>query len=270
MAASAMLPLQQVIAGVIFGALAGLLSFRLKFLSRSGSLAAAILGAVIFSVGGLAWTIPLLAFFIPSSIISRIAQRLRPGIASEFEKSGSRDFLQVGANGGLGGCLAILSLIVPSSHVYELYLGGLAAVAADTWGTEVGILAKGKTILVTTFKPVAPGRSGGISAAGLIGGLFGAAIVAFSASWWTSDSIVRELLVLGSAGLLGSLVDSVLGASFQAQYVCVKCGTRTERKAHCSEPAGLAGGRRWMTNDLVNFLASIAGAAAAEAIGRVW
>ncbi len=203
----------------------------------------------------------MLAFFIPSSILSMVVGRLRPRILQSFEKTGTRDYAQVLANGGVGGCLVILSLIVPDSRLYLLYLGSLAAVVADTWGTEVGVLVQGKTWLVTTMKEVSPGRSGGVSAAGLLGGVAGAIIIGLCGAPWAEGSSGRLLLWLAVAGLFGSVVDSLLGATIQARYSCDICGTVTERREHCGAAARLAGGLSWFTNDVVNLIASIAGAA---------
>jgi uncharacterized membrane protein len=66
--------------------------------------------------------------------------------------------------------------------------------------------------------------------------------------------------VIVVSGLLGSLIDSLLGATLQAQYRCIKCGKMTERVVHCGVPATLLSGFRWLNNDFVNWCCAASGA----------
>jgi uncharacterized membrane protein len=66
--------------------------------------------------------------------------------------------------------------------------------------------------------------------------------------WWAA------LLVITSAGLLGSFVDSYLGATVQAVYTCPVCKKEAERHiAHiCGTVTVLQRGLSWLNNDWVN------------------
>ncbi len=76
------------------------------------------------------------------------------------------------------------------------------------------------------------------------------------------------LLATTVGGLVGSLFDSLLGASVQAIYWCDACQKETERRIHrCGTQTRLLRGWRWLGNDAVNFFASIAGALVAMGIG---
>ena len=66
------------------------------------------------------------------------------------------------------------------------------------------------------------------------------------------------------AGALGSVVDSVLGATVQAQYRA-EDGSLTERRQTGSVSNELVRGYRAVTNDTVNSLSSAAAALAAGA-----
>ena len=63
------------------------------------------------------------------------------------------------------------------------------------------------------------------------------------------------------AGLAGSLVDSLLGATVQAIYTCPCCQKETERHpTHgCGCQTTLLRGWTWMDNDWVNGMCTLAG-----------
>jgi uncharacterized protein (TIGR00297 family) len=176
-----------------------------------------------------------------------------------FEKSGTRDHMQVIANGGLGGLLVILNLIYPSELFYFVYVSSMAAVCADTWATEIGTLRKTKTYNILNFKPVEQGVSGGISVIGTLGGLAGALIIALSALAWVKFNLINYFLFVVLAGMIGSIFDSFLGATIQAQYECKICGKITEKIIHCNKDTVHIKGFNWLNNDFVNLFAGISG-----------
>jgi uncharacterized protein (TIGR00297 family) len=173
--------------------------------------------------------------------------------------------VQVLANGGLYALAAALSLVVPWGGWPALGAGALAAAAADTWGTEVGTLAVAPPRLITTWRTVPVGTSGGVTPAGLVATLAGALFIG-ALSWllrWPAQMAVAATV----GGIVGALVDSLVGALWQTRRWCAQCQTRTERAVHsCGSPTAHAGGARWLDNDAVNLLSGVVGAAVALAI----
>ncbi len=251
--------------GMVLGGAIAYLSYRAGFLSASGAVATFLLAVVIFGFGGLQWTVPILTFFILSSLLSKIGKRAKARFDLVFEKGSQRDFAQVFANGGVAGLIMIVQILFHPAHAFVMYLGALAAATADTWATELGVLWGKRPHLIHTWKPVPVGTSGGVTLGGSFGAFLGA--VALGISGIVKPHILIDnkpfqiVVVVALAGFLASVVDSLLGATLQAQYQCPVCGKQTEKKVHCQgQSTRLIRGLPWMNNDMVNFLATISGA----------
>jgi uncharacterized protein (TIGR00297 family) len=254
----------QLLLGVFFAFVVAAGSYALRFLTLSGTIAALLLGVIVFGVGGWQWTAPMMTFFLLSSFLSKYGRSRKQSYDSIFGKSYTRDWGQVAANGGIAGLLILLSVLYPIYDFYPIYLGALAAVTADTWGTELGLMTKGDTLSVLSMQPVHPGTSGGVSEIGTIAGAVGAAVIALSGFAWFSD--VKTAIVILLAGMAGSLIDSVFGATVQVQFRCGVCGKQTERSIHCGISTTRLSGVVWINNDVVNLLCSLVGAVTAWAM----
>lgn len=230
------------------------LSYKVKFLNISGSVATFILAILVFGFGGLQWAVPILVFFILSSLLSKTGKRQKEQFKNTFEKTGVRDYMQVIANGGLAGFFVLLNLLYPDPLFYQLYLVALAACTADTWATEIGVLFHSKTRMITNFKEVQPGASGAISFYGTLASLIGSLVLALSGYCFSINLAQFYLITL--AGFSGSIFDSFLGATFQGQYKCTICRSYTEKRTHCNDKTIRITGFNWLTNDLVNILSS--------------
>lgn len=250
---------EQLLVGGALGLIVAVASYRFKLLQPSGSVATFALALVIYGLGGLMWTLPIFTFFVLSSALSRIGRARKRSFELLYEKSSQRDAWQVLANGGVGGVIIICSSLHPSELWYMLYLGSIAAVTADTWATELGVFSGKPPRSVLAWSSVASGTSGAVSLTGTLGGLCGAFVIALTGMPFMTFT-PGELLKIIVAGGVGSLVDSILGATVQAQYRCVVCEKHTERNVHCTQGAVLVRGSRWITNDVVNLSCAITGA----------
>jgi uncharacterized membrane protein len=136
----------------------------------------------------------------------------------------------------------------------------LAAASADTWATELGLLARNPPRLITTLQPVTAGTSGGVTPEGLAASLGGALVV--GAAWTLLSGSRGAIWLAALTGVSASLADSVLGATIQAAYRCATCGAISETPIHrtCDGTGELAKGLGWVTNDVVNGLATLVGA----------
>ncbi len=246
----------QFLIGEVLALLVAVLSLRLRFLSSSGSVMLFLLATVIFGLGGWAWSVPILVFFVLSSILSKFGKDKKRRFKDTFEKSDVRDHAQVLANGGIGGLLVLLNAFFPLPIWYWLYILSLMVATSDTWSTEIGVLFSGSPRLITTFKKVEPGISGGISLWGTLGGIAGSFLILLSAFFFVriSFSLAWQLLLIS---LIGNLLDSLFGATLQGQYRCAVCGKYTEKKNHCNSQTILLSGIRTIGNDFVNVASNL-------------
>lgn len=260
----------QPLIGFFLAILIAILAWRAGSLSGSGAWAAAFTGGLIFGFGGLPWALLLLTFFISSSALSRAFSQRKAILAEKFSKGSRRDWGQVLANGGLGALLAIAYSIPPHPDwLWLAFAGAMAAVNADTWSTELGVLSPVPPRLITSGKKVERGTSGGVTLTGTLAALAGAALVGIIALLFTPASgFPLFLAIIVLSGLVGSLFDSVLGATVQAIYWCPTCNKETERHpVHtCGSQTNQVRGWSWINNDIVNFACSLMGAIVASGI----
>ncbi|NPV90931.1 MAG: DUF92 domain-containing protein [Firmicutes bacterium] len=242
------------------------LAYLRRDLTLLGALGAAAVGTLIAYCGGWNWFIVLAAFFISSSAATVFKAGRKEEVQKHFSKTRPRDLGQVLANGGIPALMAVLFAVVGEKPVFYLvFLGAMATATADTWATEIGVLAKGRVLSIRDWKKVERGTSGGVSLLGTLAGLTGALLIAavggvwgllFSGFYIPVEYIIPPVTI---GGFLGCLLDSVLGAAVQARYECSVCGLVTEKDGHCCGPDPLVGGWRWVDNDLVNFMSSLLG-----------
>jgi uncharacterized protein (TIGR00297 family) len=265
----------QLLYGFLLAGLIAWAAWRAHALSRSGTWAAIVTGGLIFGLGGLPWAALLLVFFVSSSGLSRLFAVRKAGLNEKFSKGSQRDWGQVLANGGLGALLALSLFWLPgNAWLWAAYAGAIAAVNADTWATELGVLNPAPPRLITNGKQVERGTSGAISLLGTLAALGGsmlvAAIAAMFSPWSTSPAASGWVIAVAATlgGLFGSLFDSLLGATVQAIYFCPVCQKETERHPlhNCGAATAQVRGWRWLGNDGVNWLCSLAGALAALAL----
>ena len=199
-----------------------------------------------------------MGFFVSSTALGFAGRRQKESLKKIHQKGGRRDMIQVLANGGVGCLCAILYKLSGNPAWAFGFAVSFASSNADTWASELGVLSRGEPVSLFTLRRVTRGVSGGVSILGsgmaLCGALFIAALFALEN---LSLGIVRggflwiaALVTVG--GFIGSLVDSFLGATIQAQYLME--GALTEQKAGVDGRANrLVRGLSFVNNDIVNF-----------------
>ncbi len=179
----------------------------------------------------------------------------------KHSKGHRRDAWQVLANGGVAGIVVILHAIFPENPFFwAAFCASLAAANADTWATELGAVSKILPRLISNWKQVDMGTSGGVTLIGTIAATAGSLLISLGALVFQPAWILIPLVTF--AGLIGSLVDSWLGATIQAGYRCSQCNKETEKYPlhSCGGQTVLIRGLSWLNNDLVNAACTVTGA----------
>jgi uncharacterized protein (TIGR00297 family) len=130
---------------------------------------------------------------------------------------------------------APLGMPVPMP-LFAVGLAALAEAAADTVSSEIGQVFGGRPRMITTLRPVEPGRDGAVSLAGTLAGVVAAGVVALAGTLALGGG--RTMFWVSCAGgIFGLLFDSLLGATLEE--------------------------RGWLNNDAVNFLSTASAAGCA-------
>ncbi|KAF9914920.1 Transmembrane protein 19 [Lobosporangium transversale] len=166
------------------------------------------------------------------------------------------------------------------------YIGHYACCNGDTWSSELGILNKSWPTLITTFKKVPPGTNGGVSFLGLKASIAGGYFIGitatlsmivqlafetpslwqFSKGWSGLETFVSSLdprfflatIAAGAgAGLFGSLLDSLMGATMQKSKYSTKNKVITYKPAEKGDEVKDISGLDILDNHQVNFFSSL-------------
>ncbi len=174
----------------------------------------------------------LAALFVLTFLATRF-RRAKKEVRGVAEARRGRSASQIAANLGVAALFA-------AAGSYAGCIAALAEATADTVSSEIGQALSGPTVMITTLRPVRSGIDGGVSLAGTLAGIFGAAaIVAIGgvrhALWPNAPAVM-----IGACS--GLFFDSLLGAT-------------AER-------------RGWIGNDLVNFFSTLFAAVIADVLAR--
>lgn len=249
-------------------------AYRRGSLSASGAGAALVVGTCIGAGGGAVWFAVLFAFFVTSTALGKVGRARKEAVKREFSKGDTRDAWQAIANGGVAAAAAVGMLVWPSPVWGAAFLGAMATANGDTWATELGVLSAGEPISLVRLRRVPRGTSGAVSGLGMAATAGGALTVGLVAAAGAADfggSVLRVIAIAAIAGTMGSLADSLLGATVQSGYHCAACDRASEgERHHCGATARHVKGVRWFDNDVVNGVATLIGALLGAALGVGW
>ncbi|MFB6127363.1 MAG: TIGR00297 family protein [Halolamina sp.] len=222
----------------------GVVAHGLGTASVTGLLTGVLLAVVLIVLGGLGWFAALITFFGVGALSTkfRYDEKADRGVAQEND--GARGSGNVLGNAAVA-MLAVVGyaatqrfgLPVAPEIFRFAFAGSLAAAMSDTLSSELGGLFDSPR-LITSLEPVDPGTDGAVTWQGELAGVTGAAVLAAVVVALFPVGVVGGAAVV-VAGFVGMTVDSFLGATVEGDRV---------------------------SNEAVNFLATLSGAVAAVAL----
>ena len=221
----------EIVAGFVVVAALAVMAWLLRVATVVGALTGAVLAAVVFL--GLSWPgLAVVWTFVAAAALAtrfRFRSKLAAGIAQTGggRRGGRHAFANLGI-ASLGAALVATSPKIAPELAPEIAtaattaaVAAIAVALADTLGSELGPVvggsgAFGRTVSIRDLSIVAPGTDGGISLLGTIAGAGGALLIAVVASALGAIA-VDAIMVVIVAGVVGSAVDSLLGATLEAR-----------------------------------------------------
>ena len=208
---------------------------------------------LIAATGSLIWTNNLavltavVVMFVFSTWATRYREKDKASVHERLAESGPRSWKQGFANLGPACLLALGSYLSGEIGFIHGAFASIAAAAADTFASEIGVLSKKQPYFILSRKEVPPGISGGITFLGMTASAAGAALIALTHFCFLEDLFVAVMIV--GLGILGSMIDSIIGELYQALYVN-RTGDWVERSGGIEKVKGI----QWMTNNIVNLI----------------
>jgi uncharacterized membrane protein len=266
-----------------------------KSLSATGAVSAFLVGLTSFA-SSYRFGFILILFYYTSSKLTKLQENVKAKLEDDYVSGGRRGAVQVLACSLFGtlACMLFTIWIGEDSHIdfgsspndsqlsipfiklsknraaaylWSAYIAHYACATADTWASEVGILSKEKPRLVTTLREVPHGTNGGISVLGTFASMAGGAFIGII--FWAmslkgfDNKIIQApqypmILVGLLSGFLGSLIDSVLGATVQATYYSTekKCIVKKINSAESAKIDRVCG-MNILSNEAVNIVSIV-------------
>lgn len=262
-----------ILQGLVAGALLAYRGQRKKSLSKSGAVAGFVV-AVLSWGSGPDFGLTLLFFYQTGSWLTKFGAKRKMALDANNTECGERGALQVLSCSAVATVLAVAYRVNARSWLLSSFVSFYACCAGDTWASEVGTLATTPPRLITTLRPVPPGTNGGVTAAGFVAsaaagvsvGLFYASVAAIFRGG--PQDFVRWGLLGLCAGFVGSLADSLMGATLQRTRYDADKKRIVKDDDGDSERAVVICGRDILSNHTVNFLTATLTAAAGPFLDR--
>jgi uncharacterized protein (TIGR00297 family) len=210
--------------GIVFTVALAVGAVAARALTPVAGVVAAAFGIVIVVLVGFPFLALLILFVVGSVLATRFRIQEKRSKNVQEGTAGERGISNVVAHIVIPTGLAIAGgwapPLIPPAALAVLFACALSFGAADTFASELGVLA-GTARSILTFRRVAPGTNGGVSAVGEAWGFIGAAITAivglalfrlFSAATPAWGIFLVTVVV---AGFVGCQIDSVLGETLE-------------------------------------------------------
>ena len=247
-------------------------TYKKKYLTKSGAFAAFVTGVVVLWCVHIQGFILLLFFFASSNFWGkyRLSKQKKNDIDIGEKKGSTRDYMQVLANGLMAVVAAISYYNTEYAGALVMFGSSIAEATSDTWAGEIGRLSSKPPVSIRTFRIVPKGISGGVTPLGFLGAFFGSFTVALLyLLFFRTGYRFISFTIVTLTGFAGCLVDSFLGATFQAIYIDEKNALTEKDVSPDGKKRKLVRGIAWLDNDMVNLASNVFSAFFAIALSKL-
>jgi len=225
------------IIALIISAALGMMAYKVKVVDAWGMTSGVVVSMGILICMDVKFFVIFFTFVIIGAIFT--AYKWNKKVKEKTaEKEEGRGISNVMGNGLPPLIFALIYAVLPGQNLALLcgYISAVAALAADTASSEIGVLSKSKPFMITTLKRVEKGTDGGISFLGTFAGLGTTALVAaIAVIIGIADLYIFVAVVI--AGNFGNFVDSFIGATLERGKIFGK----QETNFVCGISGGLCG-----------------------------
>lgn len=222
-----------------------------KLLTPAGLFHAWCLGVILWGTLGWRGYGVMMFYFLVGSAVTRIGMEQKQAAGIAEKRDGVRGPENVWGSALTATMCAIGVLAIDGGWLSAQwrsllllgYVASLATKLADTTASEVGKAYGQRTFLITTLQAVPRGTEGAVSLEGTIAGIIGSFAIAIVAYLVQMISL-PGILICAIAAFIATNLESVIGATLQTKF-------------------------DWLTNELVNVLNTLIGAAVAIAVGSL-
>ena len=183
-----------------------------RAVDRSGAVVGALLATVLYVYAAWPGLVMLGGLMVIGAGVTRLGHARKEALGVGEGRGGRRGFGSIGANAGAGVAFAFLAASTPYSEAFSIAMvAAFATSLFDTTATEFGQAFGRRHVLVTTWRAVPEGTTGGVSVAGTLAGVLAATAVA--GMGWTTGLIAgtaASAVIFGA--FCGSTLESFLGA----------------------------------------------------------
>ncbi len=182
-----------------------------------GAITGGILGMAIYLGAGYTGIILLALFFILGTAATSWKQPFKHNLGLAEINKGRRTAGQAFANAGVAAIMGVLGYLFPDkANIFRVMLAAsFASATSDTLSSELGNVYGRRFYHILTWQKGTRGLNGVISLEGTVFGIIGSALIGilfglgFGFTWAVGAVII--------AGVIGNLLDSVLGAALENQ-----------------------------------------------------
>lgn len=189
------------------------LAYALGMASRRGAAGGVLVGAPVYACLGPPGFALLVLFVIGGSALTRLGYERKQRTGRAQEHGGRRGARNALANAGVAVLCALLYALGVSDAFSAAYVAAVGAAFADTAESEVGQLSGRSPRLITGLRKVPPGTDGAVSLPGTLAGLAAAGLTAALGLAFGLVGGVGAALLVALAAFLGTVADSLVGAS---------------------------------------------------------